>query len=375
MAYQYADYSSRSERLIQAGEQLIQSLQDDSIDRSIAIQDLESAARATTASELTLRFAAAGSSAGARTAEPISPEDALSGVLLDVQAANVLLSAGVALNEHGRGSTRQFLDNSMSEIQNSGAIVTQNLAAQARLRFSPASGIKSSSVEEAKKVFSENADAALKDIVSEAAMVVGDMLKNLKKFGGAKVGEGIQKIGESSEFLAAAGRLIQRGLDILKNALEALSKLFGKEALASAKTKVGEIWDKFQAGQYTQNLLARLFDLKATQSHIVTTLAQADLEIEAIDTATNALSALAEKYKGNMKLLRSLMSAVALAGTIITFLQLAAPWIPLALAIVYAALIAATILVGMDYSDSGRVLRWVRGVGEIASGIRPPAKP
>lgn len=374
MAYQYADYSPRSEKLIQAGEQLIQSLQDDTIDRSIAIQDLESAAKATTASELVLRFAGGGSSAGAGFPVLISPEDVLSGVLLDVQAANVLLSAGIALNEHGRGSTTEFLNNSMAEIQNSGAIVTQNLAAQARLPFSPESGIKSANVEEAKKLFSENANAALKEIVSEAALVVGDILKNLKKFGGAKVWEGIQKLGESSEFVAAAGRLIQRGLDILKNALEALSRLFGKEALESAKTKVGEIWEKFEAGQYTQDLLARLFETEATQAHIVTALGQVELEIAVIDSATNALLALAEKYRGNMKLLRLLMSGVAFAGTILTFL-LAAPWIPLALAIVYAALIAATVLVGMDYSDSGRVLRWVRGVGEIASGIRPPAKP
>jgi hypothetical protein len=38
---------------------------------------------------------------------------------------------------------------------------------------------------------------------------------------------------------------------------------------------------------------------------------------------------------------------------------------------VYAALIGATVLVGMDYCDSGHGLGWVRGVGQIAVGIKP----
>lgn len=376
MAYQYADYSSRSQRLINAGQQLIQSLQDETIDRSVAIQDIESAAKASTASELVLRYASASDDSGPPPAGQISPEDALSGVLLDVQAANVLLSAGIALNEHGGGSKTSFLHDSMAEVGNSRAIVTQNLEARAKREFAPASGVKSSTLEAAKKTFSDNAEGVLKDIVDDAAAVVGDVLEKLQQFDGAKIAEGIQKLGESFQVISAAGKLIQRGLDMLKNALDALSKLFGKEVLASAEKKVGEIWKKFQSGEYTRDVLTRIFDVKGMQAHIVAVLTQADLDIASIDSATNDLPGLSDKYKSNMKLFRSLMSAVALAGGIIAFLHLAAPLIPLAMAGVYIALIAAAVLVGMDYSDSGRILRWVRGVGEIANGIKPgPVKP
>lgn len=375
MAYQYADYSSRSQRLINAGQQLIRSLEDETIDRSIAIQDVESAAQASTASELVLRYAS-GSDDSRRSPAKISAEDALSGVLLDVQAANVLLSAGVALNEHGRGSETSFLYDSMAEVGNSQAIVMHNLGTRARREFSPASGIKSSTLQAAKKTFSDNAEGVLKDIVDEAAGVVADVLEKLRKFDGAKVTESIQKLGESFQVISAAGKLIKRGLDLLKNALDALSKLFGGKVLASAKGKVAEIWKQCQSGEYTRDVLKRIFDVKATEVHIEGILAQADLDIAAIDGATNDLPELADKFKGNMKLFRSLMSGVALAGGIIAFLQLAAPWIPLAMAGVYISLIAAAVLVGMDYSDSGRILRWVRGVGEIANSIKPgPVKP
>jgi hypothetical protein len=376
MAYQYADYSSRSQRLINAGHQLIQSLADETIDRSVAIQDIESAAEASTASELVLRYASASDDSGWSPAERISPEDALSGVLLDVQAANVLLSAGVALNEHGGGSESSFLHDSMADVESSQAIVIHNLERHARREFAPASGIKSSTLQAAKKTFSDNAEGVLKDIVDDAAGVVGDVLAKLRKFDGSKVAEGIQQLGESFQVIAAAGKLIKRGLDMLKNALDALSKLFGEKVLASAKGKVAEIWQQVQSGKYTRDVLTRIFDVKATQAHIAAILNQVELDIAVIDGATNDLPGLADRFKGNMKLFRSLMSAVALAGAIITFLQLAAPLIPIALAGVYISLVAATVLVGMDYSDSGHILRFVRGVGEIANGIKPgPGKP
>jgi len=118
-------------------------------------------------------------------------------------------------------------------------------------------------------------------------------------------------------------------------------------------------------------MLAWTFDVKGTEARIAAALEQANIDTSVIDNATNALPALSPGYKSNMKLLRSLMSAVALAGSIIVFLQVAAPWIPLAVAGVYAALIGATVLIGMDYSDSGRGLGWVRGVGQITNGIKP----
>jgi hypothetical protein len=307
----------------------------------------------------------------ARAREKISPADALSGVLLDLQAANVLLSAGIALNEHGRGPDSSLLDRSLQEAENSRAAVTLDVSAEAAvLRFAAEAGVKSATVEAAKTTFRKNAQGVLKDIVDDANAVVNDVLEKLKKFDGAKVIEGIDKLGESIQVVAAAGKLIRQGLDLLKKALDALSKLFGKEALATSKKKVGEIWEKFQSGKYTQDVLAWTFDVKGTEARIAAALEQANVDASVIDNATNALPGLSTKYKNNMKLLRSLMSAVALAGSIIAFLQLAAPYIPLALAGVYAALIGATVLIGMDYSDSGRGLGWVRGVGQIANGIK-----
>jgi hypothetical protein len=374
MAYEYADYSPKSERLIEAGRQLIRSLEDEGIDRSIAIQEIESAAQGSTASELVVGFTPSSAEA-AGPAERISAEDALSSVLLDIQAANVLLSAGLALNEHGRGSEVSSLEESLSNLQGSRSEVTQDLEKRAKQEFAPGTGVKSVSLDAAKETFRKNADDLLTAIVDDANTVVNDVLEKLKKFDSTKILEAINKLGESFQGISAAGNLIRRGLDMLKNAIDALSKLLGKEGFASAKKKFEEILKNFQSGKYTRKLLEGAFAVDVTKKHIEELLNQAKLDIAVIDSATNDLPGLSDKYKSTMKLFRSLMSAVALAGTILALLHFVAPWIPLALAGVYAALIGATVLVGMDYADSGRVLRWVRGVGEIASGIKPPSKP
>ena len=316
-----------------------------------------------------MRFSSAARERTAQPAPNTTPDDALSGVLLDLHAANVLLSAGIALNEHAASDT-SFLINSLNEAESSRARITTDLERQARLAFAPAAGVKSSSLEDAKKTFRENADGVLKDIVDDANAVVNDVLEKLKNLDSGKIIEGINKLGESFQPIAAASKLIRQGLELLKRALDALSNLFGKKAFDSVKAKVVEIWTKFHSGEYTHDALAWAFNIKGTEERIAAVLGRGNA-VDLIDNATNELPGLSDKYKANMNLLRSIMSAVVVAGTIVAFLQLAAPYIPIALASIYAAVIGATILVGMDYCDSGRILGWVRGVGQIANSINP----
>jgi hypothetical protein len=70
-----------------------------------------------------------------------------------------------------------------------------------------------------------------------------------------------------------------------------------------------------------------------------------------------------------MELARGLVAAVTLAGTILALTPLVGLGLALAVASTYLVILASVILLGMDYADSGLVLRRVRGVGEIASSL------
>jgi hypothetical protein len=373
MAYRYADYPARSNSLTDAGQTLLDSLEDEDIDRSVAIQDLESAAHVSPASEVMLRFAPEVTDRIPQPPEQTGTDDALSGILLELQSANVLMSAGVALNEHGRGPAPSLLTESLQQVEASRSAVTQELQARSQLQFAPAKGAKSPNLEKAKHTFRENAEGVLKDIVDDAASVISTVLEQTKKLDATKVLQSIDKLGESFEGIAAAGRLIRQGIEKLKSALESLTNLFGKDLLGRMKEKVRDLVHKFQSGQYTRDLLTSLFGVENTKGRIAEVLELSTIGLERFDEASNELPRLSDKYKSTMKLLQSLISGVVLAGSIISFLHLAAPWVPLSLAVTYVGLIAATVLIGMDYSDSGGLLHWVRGVGEIANGIRTTA--
>ncbi len=64
-------------------------------------------------------------------------------------------------------------------------------------------------------------------------------------------------------------------------------------------------------------------------------------------------------------------AAVTFGGFALTLTPLAGPSPALLTAFAYLLILAAVLLIGMDYADSGRILQRVRGVREIAEGVRP----
>ncbi|WP_019868605.1 hypothetical protein [Methylovulum miyakonense] len=370
MSCQYVDFPERSQKLLAAGRLLLESIRDEEVDRGIAIQNIESATQAVRPSEFILGFKPAIDDESYQPA--YDADDVLSGLLFELQSANILMSSGIALNEHGRGSDVALLNQSLLEIAISKGEVTQDLQARAKLAFSPESLAKSPNLDKAKETFRLNADSVLTGIVDDAVPVVNALFEQLKKLDATKVLEAIAELGKSYETIAAAGNLIRKGAEKLKNALEALSKLLGSEVLNRIKDKIQQIWQKFQDGEHTRALLHWAFGVEEAESLIAKVCTTAGVGLGEYDSASHDLSALYSRYGNTIKLLRSLISAVALAGGIMAFLHLSTPAVPLAMAGVYAVLIAATVLVGMDYCDSGRGLGWVDGVGKITDKLLRP---
>jgi hypothetical protein len=69
MAYQYADYAHRSKKLVSAGQELFESLEDENVDRSIAIQNLQTAAQESAVSDVVMGFSAKPGEGSAREGE------------------------------------------------------------------------------------------------------------------------------------------------------------------------------------------------------------------------------------------------------------------------------------------------------------------
>lgn len=154
VSYQYSDYPSQARRLADAGASLLEAIADPAMDRGLIMVELEAAARGTSARDLRLRFQPA---AATPVSAPPSPEDVLSGILLELQSANALMAAGLAMNEHGRGAQSQFLNDTVSEVRSTSLELGPHIA---RLQFAPQVE-PSTTLEKALKLFRNSADRAL----------------------------------------------------------------------------------------------------------------------------------------------------------------------------------------------------------------------
>ena len=103
----------------------------------------------------------------------------------------------------------------------------------------------SPSVEEALKLFRDSAGRTLDSIATGTESTINAAVDKLKKVDPSKVLEAIDNLGKSFEVVATAGRLIRKGLEKLKDVLDALSHLFDSETMSDIKDRVRELWNKY----------------------------------------------------------------------------------------------------------------------------------
>jgi hypothetical protein len=367
MGFSFADYPSRADQVTVAGRELLQALSTGDGDTDEIVRYLKDA---TERSQQPTDFRFSAESEGTRSVGS-APENALSAIVFDAESANVLLAAGVALNEHRQGADRALLSQSLDNMELSKATVRADLTATELRSFDAAKGVRSKDLPSARESFRVNADGVVDDFVGKAAEVVSAVFDRLEKLEPAKVVEGLQDLGRTFQIVGDAGTLIRKGMESLKRAIEGLHNLFGDELFDSMKERISKLWDDFKSGKYTREVLAFLFGVREAKSRIESALLAKVTTTDAFDSATNQLPGLSEKFRRIMNLFRTLVRAIALAGLITAAVHVAALWIPLVLAGAYGGVLAGTVMVGMNYvgTDKG-LLHWVRGVGSVADSVQ-----
>lgn len=352
--------SSVSNQLLASGRKLLFAIQDGQNPKS-SLEGIEAATAPKTAKPLA--FQAVGN---APSAAP-TPEDVLTRVLLDLQSANVQISVGLAIEGSTSPDPTLHLSQALDQIE-----LTQNdiAAPISAFGFAANSRVQSATLDDAKANFRTDSHFALDRLVAETESIIKAVIEEIRKLDGAKVVAAIDKLGENVQFVADAGHWVRKGIETLKSALDALVQLLGPKALAAIKDKVSELWSKFEKGEYTRDILTRIYGVQTTEDRIEATLARPNLSPESLDHAGNALRPLTESFAANIKLIRGILAAVALIVGALAFLHVALPWLPLAAAGAYATLIGAAVIVGMSYSGAGRILPGIPDVREIAEHIQ-----
>jgi hypothetical protein len=386
-AVRTSDYLLDVQSVLHAGQRLRQSLDAPASRREFAISQLERAAtRQEAGGKAYQAFMFNQLDVTPETAkvrrERVA-EDALASIVTDLEVANVLLAAGRTLGEKGPVAEPVLLDEALAKLRTSASAVEeflpeplQDVAETGRFGFSETTSatIRQGSADLATAIaaFKSRAEETLTLLIEESEGVVVDVLKATGKLDPQKVLEALGMLGEAGAQLPKIGRLIRQGLRKLQGAINALVQLLGNDALTKIKEKLQEVWTDLQAGKQASGVLEWAYAVASTRARLTETLGAEDLDLVALDAGSEELQRLQAKFKEHAGLLRGALAAVTLLGTIVVW----GGWVagpPLALATAFALvlIVAAVVLIGMDYADSGSVLRRVRGVGEIIGGMRP----
>jgi hypothetical protein len=305
-------------------------------------------------------------------------EDVLASVVTDLQVANVLLAAGQATGETDQPGDSRLLDEALLRLESTAQTVNQAIgspleggAVPGRFGFAAAAPqtIQSPDLPAAIQTFHQQANETLDALVSEAQGAVRGVIDALSKVDTDKVIEALGTFGQQMRELPRVGRLIRQGVAALEAAIAGLVNLMGSAALAGVRDRIERLWQQVKDGQYLSQGLTWAFDVEATRTRITEILRSSQLGHAAVDAASNDLTKLRTNFRETMELARGAVAAVTLAGTVLALTPLVGLGLALAVASTYLVILASVILLGMDYADSGLVLRRVRGVGEIASSL------
>lgn len=305
-----------------------------------------------------------------------SPQEETVGLLFEIQAATVLLAAGRALEEAPAAKPASAeLRQAVTEFETALNELSRPWASPAGSRFSaenagPAPGTAGGA--DLVESFRARSKATLETLITGAHETLTRVITSLARLDPAKVAEALRNFGRNSQTLAAVGRLVRRGIEKLKNALDALGRLLGADALEKIKESVEKVWKDAQEHQLTRKALAWVLAVQVAERQVDQSLSQPGLEPAALTRGLEALDTLDSRYRKQMAVVDKMTNALALAASVLTLSSLASSSAPF-LAGGYLLLIGSILLIGMDYADSGSALRWVRGVGEIASDLRTPA--
>jgi hypothetical protein len=383
-----AAYLDDVRAVIAAGHRLEAALQADPPVRRAAERRLETALlqQERGSDPLGSLMFAAGSGASATPAPEPALEDGLATVLLEVQVANLSLTAGGALGEAGPPQDAGTYDQALRDLRASAAELDATMAANQGLvpsgelgfrahRGQDEARVASASVDAARSTLSTSVDRTLGAIVDDSRDVALAVWAEASRLPGARVLEDlIRRARDPDVPESGLGRMIAFGLRKLAAAIAALRRLFGLGDVEDVGPHLAPVWSTLEAQDPLRRALVELYGGPATiaaRDHAVA----ANLPIERLDEASQAVDRLASRFGDIMRLARKLLRALVVASGVVAALVAFVPAVGInhvaLTAAGYLLLMAGVVLSGIDHMDSGTALGRVDGVRCLLASLAP----
>jgi hypothetical protein len=358
------DYAQRAAVLLNEASRFEDSLSADESAQQAAVRDLLEAA------DMGAGPTVAAFDPGIGPPPPPAGLDGVSSILFDLQSANLLMAGAIERKEIAAAAPAGHFQRARQDIE-----TTRNeITTPETIPFELSWTVKSSTSAEAANEFRKWSGKLLDEIVDESADTMERAVNGLRKLDPAKVSDALGALLKPLPFATEAGVLVRKGIQKLRQAIEALVALFGTDAFEAIKGEIDKL--RNASGDIAHKLLEAVLGVPAVRQRIEAIAAVGKDKPEAwrdtVDRASNSLIALADDFTRYNRLLRALIGAIDLAVVLLVALHFAGPWFALAIGVAYLSTIGGTILVAIEYTGVRQLLRWTKGVEQVAEGIGAP---
>jgi tetrahydromethanopterin S-methyltransferase subunit A len=322
------------------------------------------------------------------TRSPVQAErvsiDALGSVVADLQVAHVLLAAGQSIGEletptaltrsmdapSPLAEALQSLNNTARDLRQALAMpISQPVVATRGLFGSPQpvviEPVQSPSFEQALDTFRSTAMDTLEHMVDGVHKAIRSCIEAISGLDEKAILSALEMLVGELGALPEVGRLVRLAVDRLKKAITAILTFLGDEVMDALKAKLKELVQQWLSARQIDIELRKVLNIQATQKFIEEVSARPDLSGDRLDRASTAIKVLRARFDGHVETIGQASKTVAVVGGLLVTSGLGVKAVLLA-AVAYLAIIAWAVGMGIDYTDSGRILNRVQGIGTIA---------
>jgi hypothetical protein len=356
-----------------AAKWLLQKLADPHADITYAVENLETSAQRglhTMASGDVDRFAP-----GAVRTPPSGPLggptgwsdlDALGMVAAELNVAGTLLAASHATETDARPTDRVAFEQAIARLGATTRALEHDRDQPPAVAFAPVIR-RSPDASAAAGKLRHQAESTLDAMAVRTAAVVQRAFSPVAGYAPDGIRNALKDLGEKLRIGQTLGRLASLALRLVEHALDRLSRFFPLRLLDVAREKVGQLSDCVGTGDL-KAITAAVLDVTAAKQEIHTRLAASGLDRNRLDRGAADLTGLSRRFEHVMTMVDGVLVALVSAGHLLPLVGAPVPILPIFLSSAFLVAVAAVIMIGRDYVDSGSGLGFVSGVRHVVAG-------
>ncbi|MBN1261862.1 MAG: hypothetical protein JXB35_14385 [Anaerolineae bacterium] len=300
----------------------------------------------------------------------------LTSALVDLEVANALIAAGIAVGETEAPALAQPLEMTTAELDDTVRVVATPMqkgvgfeepVRRFQLDEVPevAAVETSASLPAAKTAYDTCLADLLKALVSETKKVLEGGFKGVEDLDEKALDEAIEVVGQGLEDIPKIGKLVSKGLTAIVETLDKLTGILGEDAVKEMQKKAKELIDQITSGAALETFLKTNFGTDATTKMVQEWMGKTPADIVKIDGGRQQLLALQTRFAELTAVMLRIIKGLNTAKKFLNKLLPEATTL-LLFGAFYIVTMDIAVLSGMDYADTTTLVIMVPGVRKIS---------